>query len=57
MAEAAFESSQYQEAMKLLEQARLIDNKRSDIYHLVTVLRMRKDSTTRLLGILSKQSS
>ena len=35
MAEAAFESSQYQEAMKLLEQARLIDNKRSDIYHLV----------------------
>ena len=34
MAEAAFESSQYQEA-RSFEQARLIDNKRSDIYHLV----------------------
>lgn len=35
MAESAFESFQYQQAMQLLEQARLIDNKRSDVYHLV----------------------
>jgi predicted Zn finger-like uncharacterized protein len=35
MASVAFENNMYEQAMSLLDQARLIDNKRSDIYHLL----------------------
>jgi tetratricopeptide (TPR) repeat protein len=35
MASSAFESKQYDESMKLLDIARLLDNKRSDVYNLL----------------------